>query len=213
MLLLLLHNKHGEGGSPWTNLRDVLKPHPQPQQTRAQGPAQHTLHDGVGQRQAEGYGDGAGQVHEGDGRGEVRRVRDDGLQGDKDGGLGDAGAEAAGFGANSANGFADFEMERGNEPWENVEGFPEVGVAVPAEHEQQVAERGHADGEDDEGFVTAGSNQRSQLHCPSRPNPLLLGTNLLISTPEMMPPRALPTTAGTRCAPDSVLDVRAVIWK
>lgn len=63
---------------------------------------------------------------------------DDGLERDEDCALGDAGAEAA---------------------REDVERLPPVGVAVPAEHEEEVAKGGEGDGEDDEGFVAAGSGK------------------------------------------------------
>lgn len=65
---------------------------------------------------------------------------DDGLQRDEDGALGNARAEAAG---------------------EDVEGLPDVGVAVPAEHQEEVAEGGEGYGENDEGFVAAGSGSCS----------------------------------------------------
>lgn len=58
------------------------------------------------------------------------------LQGDKDGGLRDAGAEAG---------------------REDVEGLEEIGRAVPAQEEKEVAEGREGYSEEDEGFVCAGA--------------------------------------------------------
>lgn len=92
-------------------------------------------------------------------------------------------------------------------PGEDIERLPNVGVAVPAEHQEEIAERRERNGGDDERFVAAGSESVSLIFFLDYPD----GTHLLMSTPEMTPPSAFPTTAGTRCAPDTVLELLWVI--
>jgi hypothetical protein len=60
-----------------------------------------------------------------------------------------------------AGGKGAIEGGKGHKPRENVEGLPDVGVAVPAEHQEEVAEGGEGDGEDNEGFVAARSGHIS----------------------------------------------------
>ncbi len=88
----------------------------------------------------------------------MRGVGDDGLERDEDCGLGNTRAEAADRGVVSEGVWV---MEEGDIPRENVERLPDVGVAVPAEHQQEVAEGREGDGEDDEGLVAAGSGGMS----------------------------------------------------
>jgi hypothetical protein len=120
------------------------------------------LQDGVDERQAEGDGQRAGEVHEGDCRGEVRGVGDDGLEGDEDGGMGDTGAEATSvlssmlvlYVINGVCVCGCVGKEEGEGlPREDVQRLPKVGVAVPAEHQENVAEGAGEDREEDEAFV------------------------------------------------------------
>lgn len=119
------------------------------------------------------------------------RIRDDGLQRDEEGALRHAGAEAAG---------------------DNVERFQPVGVAVPAEEEGEVPEGRDGEGEDGEAFVTAGSG-RAGVSVGGGVWEEGVGVYRLMMAPESRPPTALPTTAGTRCMPASVLELRAVTLK
>lgn len=67
---------------------------------------------------------------------------DNGRERNEDGALGDTRAQAGG---------------------EDVQRLPEIGVAVPAEHQDEVAERGEGGGEDDESLVATRSDKLAHI--------------------------------------------------
>lgn len=92
-------------------------------------------------------------------------------------------------------------------PGNNIHGLQPVGVSVPAQHEEQIA-RGRGEGaEDYEAFVAASSENENissvyavytlkrKIGCHEN---IRLRAYLWISQPDIMPPTALPATAGNK---------------